>query len=145
MGPGVGRPRGKLVHQTAASPACADNEERAAEPPSRDSQQALKNSKTLRFCCRHVATTLSIRSTRRLPALLTDGGLTWMFNDDTYPSYHLTAGDFGDGTAKNGAESNAGQIYAHAIVFKHKFCCRWPYVLENTLGSNTGLGAKNNQ
>jgi len=73
------------------------------------------------------------------------GGLTWTFTDDTYVTYHVTTGDFGDGTAKGGAESNAGQIYSHAIVFEHKFCCRWTYVLENTLGSNTGLGEKDNQ
>jgi hypothetical protein len=73
------------------------------------------------------------------------GGLTWTPANDTSLTYHVTAGDFGDGTAKNGASSNAGQIYAHAIVLTYQFSDRAEYVLENTFGSNTGIGANNNQ
>ena len=39
-------------------------------PTLRAAQKAVKTSRTLRCCCRHVATTLSIRSTKRLPASL---------------------------------------------------------------------------
>ncbi len=73
------------------------------------------------------------------------GGLTWLPSDGTTLTYHVTAGDFGDGTAKNGMESNAGRIYAHAIVFTYEISERADYVLEHTLGSNTGLGQRNNQ
>jgi hypothetical protein len=73
------------------------------------------------------------------------GGLMWTLTDDTSFTYHVTVGDFGDGTAKNGAAGNAGRIYAHAIVFTCEFSDRGSYVLEHTLGSNTGIGASNNQ
>ena len=73
------------------------------------------------------------------------GGLTWTCTDDVSLTYHVTAGDFGDGTAKNGAQSNAGQIYAHAIVFTYEFSDRWGYTLENTVGTNTGMAANDNQ
>jgi hypothetical protein len=36
----------------------------------------------------------------------------------------VTAGDFGDGTAKNGAASNEGRIYAHAIVLTYELSDR---------------------
>ncbi|MCP4191124.1 MAG: outer membrane beta-barrel protein [Pirellulaceae bacterium] len=75
------------------------------------------------------------------------GGLTWTLSDEVSLTYHVTIGDFGDGTAKNGAKSNAGQIYAHAIVFTCEISERASYVLENTLGSNshTGVGSGNSQ
>lgn len=74
------------------------------------------------------------------------GGLTWSMTDQTSLSYHTTVGDFGDGTAKNGVkDENKGRIYAHAIVFTYDFSSRGTYVLEHILGSNSGLGRKNNQ
>ena len=73
------------------------------------------------------------------------GGFTWNANEATSLTYHVTAGDFGDGTAKKGAESNAGNIYAHAIVLTHKLNDRVDWVIENTLGSNVGTGTANNQ
>ena len=63
-------PRPEFADQAAASSACAGSREGAAEPSSRAWQHAVSNSNTLRFCCRAVATTLSIRSTNRLPASL---------------------------------------------------------------------------
>ena len=66
--PGAGCPRGELANQAAASSASAGSKEGAAEPSSRARQHAVSRSKTLRFCCRQVATTLSMRSTNRLPA-----------------------------------------------------------------------------
>ena len=80
-----------------------------------------------------------------LSASMFIGGVTWAPRDDISLTYHVTAGEFGDGTAKNGAQSNAGQLYAHAIVFTYEFAGRTTYVLENTLGSNTGIGDRNNQ
>ncbi len=73
------------------------------------------------------------------------GGATWSWTDTASLTYHVTAGDFGDGTAKNGAMSNAGQIYSHAIVLTYEFSERGSYVLEHTLGSNTGSRVRNNQ
>jgi hypothetical protein len=73
------------------------------------------------------------------------GGLTWTLSDQTSLTYHATAGDFGDGTAKNGAQSNGGRIYAHAMVLSHENADHVGYVLEHTLGSNTGLGPKDNR
>lgn len=73
------------------------------------------------------------------------GGFTWNVTCATSLTYHVSAGDFGDGTAKNGAKSNDGDIYAHAIVLTHRVndCVDW--AIENTLGSNTGIGPENNQ
>ena len=73
------------------------------------------------------------------------GGVTWTPRDDVSLTYHVTAGDFGDGTAKNGAQSSDGQLYAHAIVFTFDASGHSTYVLENTLGSNTGIGNRNNR
>ncbi len=73
------------------------------------------------------------------------GGFTWNATNATSLTYHVTAGDFGDGTAKNGAQSNAGDIYAHAIVLTHAVNDRVDWAIENTLGSNTGIGADSNQ
>lgn len=73
------------------------------------------------------------------------GGLTWTLTDKTSVTYHVTAGDFGDGTAKNGAPGNEGRIYAHAIVLTHTVNERMDWIVENTLGSNTGIGADSNQ
>ena len=80
-----------------------------------------------------------------LSASMFVGGLDWAPSEAITVTYHLTAGDFGDGTAKNGAESNAGRLYAHVIVCTYEFFDHGTYVLENTLGSNTGIGSKNNQ
>jgi len=66
LGCRAARPRPEFANQAASSSACAGSREGAAEPSSRARQQAVSNSKTLRFCCRAVATTLSIRSTNRL-------------------------------------------------------------------------------
>lgn len=73
------------------------------------------------------------------------GGVTWTPRDDISLTYHVSAGDFGDGTAKNGAASNAGRLYAHAIVCTYESSDTGTYVLENTLGSNTGIGNRDNQ
>lgn len=73
------------------------------------------------------------------------GGFTWSATDTTSLTYHVTVGDFGDGTAKNGAESNAGDIYAHAVVLTHRVSDRVDWAIENTFGSNTGIGANDNQ
>ena len=73
------------------------------------------------------------------------GGFTWNATESTALTYHVSAGNFGDGTAKNGAKSNAGDLYAHAIVLTHRVndWCDW--AIENTLGNNTGIGADDNQ
>ena len=62
--------RPEFAHQAAATSAVAGSREGAAEPSSRARQHAVSNSKTLRFCFRAVATTLSIHSTNRLSASL---------------------------------------------------------------------------
>ena len=80
-----------------------------------------------------------------LSASMFIGGVGWTPTKDVSVTYHVTAGNFGDGTAKNGAESNAGRLYAHALIYTHKVADRAAYVLENTLGSNTGIGDRNNQ
>ena len=66
----AGLPRPEFAHQAAATSAVAGSREGAAESSSRALQHVVSNSNTLRFCCRAVATTLSIRSTKRLPASL---------------------------------------------------------------------------
>jgi len=63
----IGFARIGFACQAAASSALPGSKEGASEPSSRARQHAVNSSKTLRFCCRHVATTLSIRSTKRLP------------------------------------------------------------------------------
>jgi len=73
------------------------------------------------------------------------GGFTWTISDQTALTYHTTAGDFGDGTAKSGARSNEGSLYAHAIVLTCDLTHRTTYALEHTLGNNTGLGNRDNQ
>lgn len=73
------------------------------------------------------------------------GGLTCQLTSELSLTYHATAGDFGDGTAKNNVQSNAGQIYAHAIVLTYDFSDRAEYVLEHTLGSNSGRRVTDNQ
>ncbi|MEM1070795.1 MAG: outer membrane beta-barrel protein [Planctomycetota bacterium] len=73
------------------------------------------------------------------------GGFTWNLTNTTSITYHVTAGDFGDGTAKNGVRSNNGDLYAHAIVLTHRFSDRFDWAIENTLGNNTGLGTDDNQ
>ena len=73
------------------------------------------------------------------------GGVTWKPLEHVSLTYHLSAGDFGDETAKNGLPGSAGCLYAHAIVFTFEFSDRGTYVLENTLGSNTGIGDQSNQ
>ena len=73
------------------------------------------------------------------------GGFTWNATDATSLTYHVTAGDFGDGTAKNGDKSNTGDLYAHAIVLTYRVNDRFDWAVENTFGSNTGIGADSNQ
>ena len=80
-----------------------------------------------------------------LSASMFIGGVTWRPSEDISLTYHVTAGDFGDGTAKNGFQSNGGRLDAHALVFAYDFCDRGAYVFENTLGSNVGIGNRNNQ
>ena len=41
------------------------------------------------------------------------GGFTWNASDATSLTYHVTAGDFGDGTARNGAMSNDVRVVEH--------------------------------
>ena len=71
------------------------------------------------------------------------GGITWNYSADTTLTYHVTAGDFGDGTAKGGAKSNAGSIYEHSIVLETRLSAKWEYAIENIFGSNTGLPMQN--
>jgi hypothetical protein len=71
-----------------------------------------------------------------------EGGLTWEMTSHMSLTYHLMVGNFGDGTARLGAVSNAGWLSAQAIIFIYEFASRASYVLEHTLGSNTGLGAQ---
>ena len=73
------------------------------------------------------------------------GGVTWTPSEDLSLTYHVTAGDFGYGTARNGAQGDAGQLYAHAVVLTYEFTDRARYVLENTLGANTGVDSRSNQ
>jgi len=73
------------------------------------------------------------------------GGFTWNLNEVTSLTYHTSAGDFGDGTAKNGAESNQGDLYSHAIVLTVACTEKTTVVWENTYGSNEGIGSKNNR
>ncbi|MEO2034267.1 MAG: outer membrane beta-barrel protein [Planctomycetaceae bacterium] len=80
-----------------------------------------------------------------LNASMFSGGLSWNCSDNTSLTYHATAGDFGDGTAKNGAMSNSGDLYSHAIVLTCDITDRTTFVVENTLGSNTVSGMQNNQ
>lgn len=80
-----------------------------------------------------------------LNASMLTGGLSWTLSSQTSLTYHFTCGYFGDGTAKNGAKSNQGNLYSHAIVLTHEFTDDIFYALENTFGTNTGLGNNNNQ
>lgn len=73
------------------------------------------------------------------------GGFEWNISEQASLTYYLSAGDYGDGTAKNRAESNIGRLYAHSIVFSYDFSDRTNYVFEHILGSNTGIGTDNNQ
>lgn len=73
------------------------------------------------------------------------GGLSWEPSEVWSLTYHLTAGDWGDGTAAGDAEGVAGAIYSHAIVFACDITSRLSCVLENTLGNNAGLGPDNNR
>ncbi|MCG8587091.1 MAG: porin, partial [Pirellulales bacterium] len=73
------------------------------------------------------------------------GGVTWTISETTSIDYQMSAGDFGDGTAKNGASSNEGDIYSHSIVFQTSPAPCWTYVFENTFGSNTGTGVMENE
>lgn len=73
------------------------------------------------------------------------GGMKWNPSERFSIAYYLTAGDFGDGTARNGVASNSGSIYAHAIIVQVKLDDRTTYVLENTLGTNTGAFVDDNQ
>ena len=49
------------------------------------------------------------------------------------------------GLQETGPKSNEGDIYAHAIVLTHRMSDRVDWAVENTVGSNTGIGADNNQ
>ncbi len=73
------------------------------------------------------------------------GGFEWSLGEKTDLTYYVSAGDFGDGTAKNGADSNAGRLYAHSITLSYELSERTTYVFEHVLGMNTGLGADNNE
>ena len=72
-------------------------------------------------------------------------GFSWSIADESNLHFFNTIGDFGDGTAKNGASSNAGNIYAHSLVLEHQLSDRTTYVIENTLGSITGRGIDESQ
>lgn len=80
-----------------------------------------------------------------LNASMFTGGLSWQLTELTSLTYHLTAGDFGDGTAKNGAMSNVGTLYSHAIVLTCDYTEQTTGVVEHTLGTNTGTGMQDNQ
>jgi Putative beta-barrel porin-2, OmpL-like. bbp2 len=80
-----------------------------------------------------------------LDASMFIGGITWTPHEDISLTWHATAGDFGDGTARKGTQSNAGQLYAHAIIFTNEFSDRGTWVFENTFGNNTGIGNRNNR
>ncbi|WDI42104.1 outer membrane beta-barrel protein [Bremerella sp. P1] len=72
------------------------------------------------------------------------GGISWYPTDDLSLTYHVSAGDLGDGTAKDGVPSSEGLLYAHAIIFTYDVTERTTFVIENTVGSNTGIGDGNN-
>ena len=67
-------------HAAAADIALPGSRLGARLPSSRVRQHAVRNSRTFRFCCRHVATTLSTRSTNRLPAGLSVPPLLFRHN-----------------------------------------------------------------
>lgn len=72
------------------------------------------------------------------------GGVSWFPNDRISLTYHVSAGDLGDGTVKDGVSSYEGLLYAHAIIFTYDVTEQTTLVAEHTLGSNTGIGANNN-
>lgn len=80
-----------------------------------------------------------------LNASMFSGGVSFTLSDQTSLTYHTTDGYFGDGTTRFGNKSNQGDLYSHALVLTHQFSDDVAYALENTFGSNTGLGPNNNQ
>ncbi|MCG8587440.1 MAG: porin, partial [Pirellulales bacterium] len=72
-------------------------------------------------------------------------GVTWTISEGTNIDYQMSAGDFGDGTAKNGASSNGGDIYSHSIILQSELSQSTTLVVENTLGINKGGGVMENE
>jgi hypothetical protein len=75
--------------------------------------------------------------TNYLNASMFLGGFAWTISEDATLSYYVSAGDFGDGTAKGGVETYyKGSLYSHSIVYEESLGEKVRWALENTYGSN---------
>ncbi|QDV56212.1 outer membrane beta-barrel protein [Rosistilla oblonga] len=65
------------------------------------------------------------------------GGATLAISEQTTLTWSLLAGDWGDGTGRDGVPSDEGDIYIHSLILEHQVSDRCSYVLHNDLGANT--------
>jgi hypothetical protein len=68
------------------------------------------------------------------------GNVTWTISDRALFYWAATVGDIGDGTAKNGAASNSGDVYLNSFVFEYQLTDALTYTFWHDFGINKMAG-----
>ncbi len=71
------------------------------------------------------------------------GGASYAVNDCLSVTYATVWGDHGDGTARGGVPSNAGDIYMHSVVVDYQINECMQYVFQSDYANNRIAGAHN--
>jgi hypothetical protein len=69
------------------------------------------------------------------------GNVTWTISDRALIYWAVTAGNVGDGTARNGAPNNSGDVYLNSFVLQYSLADALTYTIWHDFGVNKMAGA----
>ncbi len=73
------------------------------------------------------------------------GGVSYAMNDCTTFTWAVVVGDFGNGRPLIGGNASNGDIYMNSFVMQRQISDKLTYVFQHDFGTNTGLGAGDNE